>query len=333
MLGTELDRIEIDQIGAGQGFMGQLARVRLYSPDPACPPSVIVKLPTDDPGGRAVGEMIGVWEREHSFYRDVADHLTIRTPRALVNLGDPPCLVLEDLAPAAVGDHVVGATLEQAQGAMDVLARHHATWFEHPLLESLPWLPGLDDPSVLNLPPMFELGWPIFLERYGAELPARCLRWCEQFVVGIPTWIEGHFDDPVTLTHGDFRLDNLFFSDDGSISVIDWQLCMRAPGQTDVVYFCANNLTVEARRAHEVELIRRYVDGLHAGGVPQEAVSYDSVMRSYLEGLVFYATTFGASLLTIDPANERGAALFDVLVRRTFAALDDLSAGEFLDAS
>jgi hypothetical protein len=330
VLGLELDRIDVEQIGAGHGFMGQLGRVMLGSPDPTCPTSVIVKLPTDDPGGRFIGEMVGVWEREHCFYRDLAPQLNIRVPRALVNIADPPCLVLEDLAPATVGDHVVGATLEQAQRAIDVLARHHAAWFEHPVLPTLPWMPGLDDPSILTIASTFELGWPMFLDRYGAELPTRSLRWCEQFVEQIPTWIEGHFDDPVTLTHGDFRLDNLFFADDGSIAVIDWQMCMRAPGQTDFVYFCANNLTLEMRRAHEVSLMRRYVDGLHAGGVPTDAVTFDGVMNGYLEGLVFYATSFGASLLTIDPANERGAALFDVLVRRTFSAVDDLAAGAFL---
>jgi hypothetical protein len=331
-LGVELSRIDVQQIGAGHGFMGQLARVKLSSADPRCPSSVIVKLPTDDPGGRFIGEMVRVWEREHCFYRDVAAQLNIRVPRALVNIADPPCLVLEDLSPAAVGDHVAGATLDQAERAIDVLARLHAAWFEHPLLPTLQWMPGLDDPSILTIGPTFELGWPLFLERYGAELPPRTLRWCEQFVEQIPTWIAGHFGDPVTLTHGDFRLDNLFFSDDGSIAVIDWQMSMRAPGQTDLVYFCANNLTVEARREYEVALIRRYVDGLHAAGVPRDAVTFEGVMTGYLEGLVFYAMSFGASLLSIDPANERGAALFDVLVHRTFTAVDDLDAGAFLDA-
>ncbi len=327
VLGLSLDAIDVRQIAAGEGFMGQLARVVLTSTDPAAPKSVIVKLPTADPGGRFVGESMRVWEREHCFYRDVAPQLTIRVPRALANIADPSCLVLEDLAPAVAGDHVAGATLDQAERAIDVLARHHAAWFEHPQLASLTWMPGLDDPSVLTLGPLFEIGWPIFLAKYGDELPSRCLRWCEQFVPTIPEWIAGHFDDPITMTHGDFRLDNLFFFDDGSVAVIDWQLSMRAPGQADLVYFCANNLTVEMRRAHEHALIDRYVAGLHAAGVPSDAVTVESVWRGYTEGLVFYAVSFGASLLTIDPSNERGAALFDVLVRRTFAAMDDLSAG------
>ncbi|MCH9837389.1 ecdysteroid 22-kinase family protein [bacterium] len=326
-LELSITAVEVDEIGVGEGFMGQLARVRLESLDAGAPASVIVKLPTSDPGGLFIGEMMRVWEREHCFYRDVAPHMEIRIPAALVNLADPPCLVLEDLAPAVVGDHVAGATLSQAERSMDALALHHATWFEHPLLPTLDWMPGLDDPSILTLRDTFAMGWPLFLERFADELPERCLRWCERFVESIPAWIESHYDEPVTLTHGDFRLDNLFFADDGSVAVIDWQLSMRAPGQADFVYFCANNLTVDMRRAHEDDLLARYVAGLHAHGVPSDAVTVDSVRQGYLEGLVFYAVSFGASLLTIDPANPRGGALFETLVRRTFAAVEDLDAG------
>ncbi len=332
-LGVTLESIEVRQIAEGHGFMGQLARVTLHSPDPTAPSSVIVKLPTSDPGGQFIGEMMRVWEREHCFYRDVAPQLNIRVPRALVNIAEPPCLVLEDLAPAVPGDHVAGATLDQAQRSIDLLSRHHAAWFEHPLLPSLTWMPGLDDPAILTLGDTFAMGWPMFLERFAGELPDRCLRWCEQFVVTIPEWIRGHYDDRVTITHGDFRLDNLFFLDDGSVAVIDWQMSMKAPGQTDLVYFCANNLSVEMRRAHEEALIERYVAGLHAAGVPADAVTVESVRSGYLEGLLFYAVSFGASLLTIDPANERGAALFDALVRRTFAAVDDHDVGTLMGFS
>ena len=331
-LGVALDGIEVETIGAGHGFMGQLARVTLHSSEATAtlPSTVIVKLPTNDPGGRFIGEMMRVWEREHCFYRDVAPHLNIRVPTALVNILEPPCLVLEDLAPAVPGDHVAGATLDQAERAIDLLSRLHAAWFEHPQLTSFTWMPGLDDPQILTLGDTFNMGWPMFLERFRGELPERVLRWCEQFVVGIPTWIESHYDDRSTIVHGDFRLDNMFFLDDGGVAVIDWQMSMRAPGQTDLVYFCANNLSVEMRRAHEDALITRYVAGLHAAGVPADAVTIEGVRRGYLEGLLFYAVSFGASLLTIDPANERGAALFDALVRRTFTAVDDLDVGSAL---
>jgi hypothetical protein len=326
--GFTLDAVDVEAIGGGNGFMGRLFRVRTHSSDTSCPASVIVKLPTDDPGAKFIGEMTRVWEREHACYRDVVPSMNIRVPRAYANVESPPCLVLEDLSAGVQGDHVAGATHDQAERAIDVLARHHAAWFEHPLLPTLTWMPGLDDPGIHMLAATFAVGWPQFLDRYGDTLPTRCLRWCERFVDGIPAWIAGHLDDPWTMTHGDYRLDNLFFFDDGSVAVIDWQLSMRAPGQADLVYFCANNLTVDARRAMEDSLITRYVDGLHRDGVPSGAVNVDSVRRGYLEGLLFYAVSFGASLLTIDPANERGVALFDALVARTFAAVDDHSVGE-----
>jgi hypothetical protein len=328
--GFAVDAVTVEQIGGGNGFMGRLFRVHLTSRATQCPSSVIVKLPTDDPGALFLGQMMRVWEREHGCYRDVVPHMNIRVPKALVNLADPPCLVLEDLSAGVQGDHVAGATLDQAERSIDVLARHHAAWFEHPLLASLTWMPGLDDPAIYSLAPTFAIGWPHFLERFSGVVSTRCLRWCERFVDQIPEWIAGHLDEPVTMTHGDFRLDNLFFFDDGSVAVIDWQLSMRAPGQADLVYFCANNLSVEMRRKHEDALIERYVAALHHAGVPPDAVNIDSVRRGYLEGLLFYAVSFGASLLTIDPANERGVALFEALVLRTFAAVDDHAVGALM---
>jgi Phosphotransferase enzyme family len=331
--GWAVDDVDATVIGSGEGFMGRLARVSIVSDDPTVPTSVILKQPTDDPGALMIGQMMRVWEREYLFYRDIAPRMNVRVPVAYVNDLDPPLLIMEDLAPAVPGDHVLGATPEQARLVLAEIARHHAAWFEHPLLADLTWMPGLDDPSIGTLPATFDIGWPMFLQRYGNELPTRALRWCEQFIGGLDEWIKGHLDEPITLIHGDFRLDNVLFDADGGVAFIDWQMSMRAPGQTDVVYFCANNLATPDRRAHEHALIRGYVDALHRHGVPDEAVTFDGVWRGYLEGLVFYACSFGASLLTIDPANERGAALFDALVRRTFTAVDDLSAGEVIGLS
>jgi hypothetical protein len=333
-LGREIESFELTPLGEGEGFMGLLARLRVTSPDPEVPASLIVKLPNPDPGAQAIGQMMRVWEREHGFYEHAAEHMTIRVPKAFVNVGDPPCLVLEDLAPSTPGDHVAGATVSQAERAIDLLARHHASWWQHPLLDTFHWMPGLDDPQIDMVKPVFDMGWPMFRQRYETELPARTLGWCERFVEQIPEWIAGHRDEPITLVHGDFRLDNLFFDDGptgtGEVSVIDWQTSMRAPGGTDLVYFCANNLTVEMRRTHERALLDRYLDGLHRHGVPPDQIDRERVWQGYLEGLLFYAMSFGGSLLTLNPANERGAALFDALVRRTFAAVDDLDAGHAL---
>lgn len=334
VLGCTVTDIDLQPIAAGQGFMGQLARVTITSPDAHAPRSVIVKVPNPDPAAQFLGQVMRTWEREHGFYRDAARHMSVRVPIAYVNVGDPPCFVFEDLAPATPGDHVAGATLDQAERAIDLLARHHAAWWEHPLLRTFSWMPGLDDPMIHSLKPTFDMGWPTFLERYSGDLPARAIRWCEQFVEEIVPWVGRHLDDQITMTHGDFRLDNIFFDDGpggtGEVSLIDWQNAMRSPAGSDLVYFCANNLTVEMRRAHERDLIARYLDGLRSHGVPIDALTDEEAWHGYREGLLFYALSFGGSILTLNPANERGAALLDALVRRTFTAVDDLDAGHVL---
>ena len=73
VLDCRVASIRVEIIGAGEGFMGQLARVHLTGT--GCPSSVIVKMPTADPGGQMIGQMMRVWEREHRFYTEVAPHM------------------------------------------------------------------------------------------------------------------------------------------------------------------------------------------------------------------------------------------------------------------
>ncbi len=94
---------------------------------------MIVKLPTADPGGRAVGQMMGLYERESRFYAELADTIGIRVPHCYVNVGDPAdegwALVLEDLAPLEAGDQVAGADVARARIVVERLARLHARFY------------------------------------------------------------------------------------------------------------------------------------------------------------------------------------------------------------
>ena len=330
VLGATIDGFSIESIGVGEGFMGQLARVRLTGH--GVPSSVIVKMPTEDPGGRMIGDMMRVWEREHRFYTDVAPRLGDRTlglrvPRCWHAGVDPWVLVLEDLHPLTSGDQVTGPTLEQAHVAIDAAAALHGTWFDRPELHELTWLPDISDPMTAALGPLFDMGWPTFLSRYQDSLPQRVLGWCEAFVPRVVEWIGTYSGWPFTLIHGDFRLDNMFFAPDGSLTLIDWQLSMRAPSTTDLVYFLGTNLPTDMRRAVQADLIDRYSRAMTSHGVPAQWADAARITQGYAEGCLYYCTSFAASILTLDPANERGAALMDALVRRAFSAADDLDAG------
>lgn len=325
-LGGHVSSFTSEIIGSGEGFMGQLARIRLTGR--GVPASVIVKLPTADPGGQVIGQMMRVWEREHRFYTELAPRITgIRLAECLHSQADPYVLVLEDLDPRRPGDQVAGPTPDQARTAIDTAATLHSAWFDHPDLPSLDWIPDLNDPMSSSIGSMFEVGWPMFLARYSDSLPGRVLEWCERFVPIIPTWMEGYKTWPCTLTHGDFRLDNMFFDDQGDLTLIDWQLSMRVPSTTDLVYFLGTNMPTDLRREMQTDLIDRYAQRMRSGGVPDEWADPERITQGYAEGCLFYCTSFAASILTLDTANERGAALMDSLVRRAFSAADDLDAG------
>lgn len=333
VLGAHVESFTVDTIGTGEGFMGQLARVRLTGPD--LPERVIVKMPTNDPGGRMIGEMMRVWEREHRFYTEVTPSMPslmpgVRIPRCLHSQADPYVLILEDLHPLAPGDQVAGPSLEQAHTVIDAAAALHSAWFDRPELHALTWMPDISDPMSASVGAMFDLGWPTFLARYQDSLPERVLRWCESFAPQVVEWIQTYAAWPLTLIHGDFRLDNMFFDPEGSMTLIDWQLSMRAPSTTDLVYFLGTNLPTEMRRAVQDDLIERYSRAMRVGGVPDEWSDPARITQGYAEGCLFYCTSFAASILTLDPANERGASLMDALVRRAFSAADDLDAGSRL---
>lgn len=324
--------VRVTVIGQGEGFVGQLGRVDLRWDEarPDAPASVVVKLPTADPGGRAVGQMMGLYERESRFYAELADTVPIRVPRCFANVAEPAtdtwALVLEDLAPLVAGDQVAGADVVRARLVVKRLARLHARFYGRPELDELSWIPTLVGPMTAAIVPMFDASWSAFVDHYGPSTPARVLSWIERFAPLVPAYIESYADMPITICHGDFRLDNMFFGADGSFALIDWQMAMRVPGSSDLVYFLVTNLRPEVRQQHQWALIDLYLDTLRAEGVSPELLSRDTVLRGYREGALLFGVMF-VSTMTMERANARGEAFFDALVGRTVAAIDDLDSG------
>ena len=53
---------------------------------------------------------------------------------------------------------------------------------------------------------------PAFVDRYRSDLTAEALDLSNRFASGASHWFDG-LPRPVSLAHGDFRLDNLMFAD------------------------------------------------------------------------------------------------------------------------
>ncbi|HLB23413.1 MAG TPA: hypothetical protein VJP07_04915, partial [Dehalococcoidia bacterium] len=97
-------------IQEGTGFMGELARIRpkYDRPEDGAPQSLIAKMPATAPENREVPEFFRFYEREVRFYEQIAETVELRTPRCYYSAFEPASgdyvLLLEDLAPARVGD-------------------------------------------------------------------------------------------------------------------------------------------------------------------------------------------------------------------------------------
>ncbi len=325
-----------EPIGAGVGFVGDIARLRLSydAPEAGAPMTVIAKLPTMEPRRRMMGGAARLFEREIRFYHDIAPGLDVRTPRCYFSATSPDdgrhVLLLEDLAPATPGDQLRGCSVEQAEAAVRMVARLHAAWWHRDELASLDWMPLL-----AGVHPSAEAWWDEVwkrcVERAGERMPAAALRVGERLGANA-MWAMREIDaSPHTIVHGDYRLDNLFFGGDdprGEPAVVDWQLSTRGCAVYDLAYFLSGSLAPADRRASEMALIRAWHDELLARGV--RGYSYDEAVRDYRLSIVVCLTFVTVMLNVVESADARALGLVDVVLERSAAAAADLDVEELL---
>lgn len=340
-LGADVESAEVTPIAEGEGFMGRLGRVALtYAGGvDAGPASVVAKLPTDEPGAVALGQMLQVWEREARFYLELAPELPVRTPECYYADGDPGsgiyAMLLEDLSPYTCGDQLAGADAAQAEAAVHWLGRFHAAESGGGHASGMDWLPATATaPMYQSLGPVLEAVFPAFVEKFGSILPPKTAGWVEAMV---PRWGETMREQwlPPTLVHADFRIDNLFFdgggSRDGELSVIalDWQAIALGEGLYDLAYFLGGSVPTALRRELERPLVAGYGATLrdHGVDVPDDDELFVHYRRAILMAMTVGALLMGQLDLTI---NQRGVDLANTATERIYTAGADLNVGDLI---
>jgi len=331
--------IETEIVGAGVGFIGQLARVCVTYDRPEqgapAPASLIAKFPTLDPGGRAIGNLFRFYEREIRFYEEIGSDCGLRAPARYFSHADVPgdqyILLIEDMARARLGNDLEACTLADAELVVRSAATFHARWWESPSLDALAWMPDINDPVQQSAQPSYQQAWPVFLSMYGDRLSPGLRTTGEalqhQIVATLDKLAAGHR----TISHGDYRADNMFFGpQDGRLTLCDWQISTRGRGAFDIAYFLSMSVTADARKREEMRLLRLWHDTLTGYGV--RGYSWDEALRDYRLAMLFCWVYVVISIGSLDPANERGMALFNAIFERRAAALEDLDAGELMPA-
>lgn len=326
-------------IGEGAGFMGELAKLSLTydKSEPNAPQSLIGKFPAAAMENREVAMFFRFYEREVNFYEQVAEKVELRTPRCYFSSFDPSngdyLLLLEDLAPAQVGDQVAGCSAEHVRLAISELAKFHARWWKSPELDKLDWMPGYDAEWYIGaVVDGYAQAWEPFIEFTRSYLTPELADVCKRFGDAIPKVMRMVGRElPTTIVHGDFRLDNLFFaSPQGGppLAVIDWQISAKGGGIFDVAYFIGGTLPEAERKATEHDLVKLYHDTLVAHGVKD--YSFEQCWHDYRLSALFLLAYSVISLGSLDHANERGVELFTTISKRTLAAITDLKSAELL---
>ncbi|MDD9934256.1 MAG: phosphotransferase [Myxococcales bacterium] len=331
----EVKSVTAERIAVGVGLMGRLARLSVEYDDAAddAPASIIFKYPIDAPMNRQIADAYRFYKRECDFYSRAAADSPLRTARCYFqqcNENLDFVLLLEDLGAARPGDQIAGNGPEDAEHAIAQLAKHHARFWGK--TGDMDYLINADDPVVLQvLKQSTTMACPVMLEAYPElmtpELSDLARSVCEYGNVSL----QRVMDMPLTLVHGDFRADNLFFEglpggDD--LAVIDWQICHRGHGPFDVAYHLTQSITPETRRAIERPTLELYHRTLVDNGV--EGYSFDDLWEYYREaalyGLVYPITVCGA----LDMSEPRARGLGQVFLERSLSAITDLNAAEKL---
>lgn len=154
----------------------------------------------------------------------------------------------------------------------------------------------------------------------------------ETFGFGVTDHMAALAAGPRTFTHGDYRLDNLFFpTDDGDdVAVIDWQVSGKSCGLYDVAYFLVGNLTAPVRRQIERKLVEEYHEVVCRSGATDFGL--DECWRLYRLNALAPLLTNVIVCGGLDLADERTRRLAAIGLRRSLEALEDLDVAEFLPA-
>ena len=328
--------VALEDIGTGLGLMGEILRCHLTYQvrSRSSPDTVIVKMPSAHEKTLRLSKRLHLYKREYMYYRHLAPHVPIQSPTLLFGDFDDTShrfvLVLEDLRSLAVRDQLAGGSETDARRAIRGIAKLHASFWnkvDHLRLKGFyntvdpKYRPILQIVYLVSLLPTFR--------GFGKLFSNNMYQMSEEFGPIIADYLGEVADGHQTFTHGDFRLDNLFFFDGrDEISVIDWQVSGICSPLYDVSYFLSSSVTTELRRKIEHECLAEYYDIVCSMGVRD--VTLDDCWNLYRKNTLACLLVMVIVCGTLNLSDDRSWELSEVNLRRILNTIEDLDAVEFL---
>ena len=325
VLGSPVTDATATQIGVGIGVSSALYRVRLTGTGDI-PSSVVVKLPALDEAAVFTSTVLRMYIREVGFFEKLAGQSPIRVPAYHYGAVDEETsrfvVVMEDLGGLRIVDQVEGMAIEGAERAVDELAAWHANWWNQAdELAEQGMVVSLGDPIYPAILPMvFGEGWA---KVTGAmDVQPSILDVGPRFADAIVGLLQDLNQAPRTLTHGDYRADNILLADDGSIALLDFQLIGSGSGAYDLAYFVTQSLAPEVASANEAALFERWTAGLRERGIPESDL--DGMWDQYRKAALFCLVYPVVACRGMDLDDPRQRDLVHCMNTRIGRAIDEL---------
>jgi hypothetical protein len=318
---------EVRSAPIGNGLLGSNLRLELEydGQEDSAPPTLVAKMASTSEQSRQSGASLNLYGRETRFYQELAPQIReALSPCLFADVADDGttfCLIFADMSPGRMGDQLAGCSLDDARTAMRAAAALHAPLWGDADLPRLEWMSRdtLVNLYITTLPAYV----PTATERFAKWLEPGAMDVAARFGEKIGRYFE-HHDGPWTISHQDFRLDNLMFdARDGEfpLAVLDWQTLVPGPGPLDAVYFNGAGLVGSDRSDNEEELARLYHSELVDRGVSD--YSWDRCWHDYRlhagHGLIM--SIVGAA---ITAPTERGDEMLSALINRHAQQMTEL---------
>jgi Ecdysteroid kinase-like family len=329
--------VRVENLGAGVGILGEVARLHLtYQAGVMGPATMVAKCQSTGAENIFIATIMGFYLREVNFYQQVASTVPMRVPTPYIAMselsGAPFVLVMEDIVGSRCPNQIEGISVIDAERIIDTVSALHVHFWNNDELFGLDWLPPMNNPLYKGAKDLAIAKWEGFQTRFGSRVDPKVLDAVGRVIPKYPEmldwWIgQGH----PTFTHTDCRAENYLFGGSAgtdAVTMVDFQLCTRHVGAWDLANLVAGSLTPEVRRANETALVERYHANIVSGGI----TDYDlaTCWRHYRASLLQQA--FSSVVVSdLDPSNERGAELLEQLFMRPWLAAADHDVASFLD--
>lgn len=310
----------------GVGALADTFLVDLSWDEPGRPERLVAKLPSRDETAASTAASIGAYEREARFYRELAPRTSLSLPGYFGTV-PPDGLLLEDLSHLEPGDQLADLPLPTLRRLREQLVRLQAPFWESADLAGADWLHrrlGVPIPGIVE---RMERSWAATADDLAAGFDAEERAQIDRFVAAAGPWAQSLIG-PFSLTHHDFRVDNVLLdpADPERVVVLDWQTVGWGVPMFDVAYLMATSVAPEVRRAVEREEVARHVADLAAAGVSWDE---DAAWAAYRQA------AFATLLMLVPPTasvkrSRRTDAMFRRLLRHGARMALDLGSDEFL---